>query len=229
MEIVLFTYDRPHWKSTQFFYELVSIKAGLTRIVAAPWRKLAIPPCSRVTAKHNGIHLSGRAALHDIEYLKCPHEKYDAGGDLGIVGGARILPQHVIDQFSIGVLNIHPGAIPANRGLSNIARAIRDDLPPTNTAHLIDGRIDAGRKLFSSTVDIEADDTLYDLGERIIDTQREMLSEAINLARRGEGEDVPMNCGGYEEPMNFVAEEEIIARLWEDYREKFSGQTATTS
>src|SRR5690349_17663115 len=35
--------------------------------------------------------------------------------DLGIILGARILPRRLIDAFSIGILNLHPGLIPENR------------------------------------------------------------------------------------------------------------------
>ena len=37
--------------------------------------------------------------------------------DLGIIAGSRILKKKIIEEFKIGILNMHPGLLPLNRGL----------------------------------------------------------------------------------------------------------------
>ena len=44
--------------------------------------------------------------------------------DIGIILGARILSKQIIDAFSIGIVNLHPGILPENRGLDNVKWSI---------------------------------------------------------------------------------------------------------
>ena len=60
-----------------------------------------------------------------------------------MIAGARILKRPVIDRFSIGIINFHPGLIPEARGLDALLWSIRGDLPLGVTSHLIDERVDA--------------------------------------------------------------------------------------
>jgi phosphoribosylglycinamide formyltransferase-1 len=106
-------------------------------------------------------------------------------GFIGVVGGARILAPDTIGRFRHGILNIHPGLIPENRGLSNIARAMRDGFRQAVTAHLIDGRVDAGAKVMEKVVDEHDGDTIYDLAERVMDAQVSILVQSVRYAMNG--------------------------------------------
>ena len=215
MNLVLFTYDRPHWKTERLLHELVSIDRRPCLIVAAPWKQLNLPPSVVLTVKHRPRHPEVWAKRYGIPYVVCDHETVGVrGADLGIIGGARILPRATIDWFKIGILNLHPGRIPDNRGLSNITRALRDGLPQYVTAHLIDERVDAGRIVLAKEVSIETGDTIYDLGERIMDIQVEILECAIGNAEAGNSVPVPEDCGGYAPPLSYDEELEIV-QAWE--------------
>jgi methionyl-tRNA formyltransferase len=63
--------------------------------------------------------------------------------------------------------------------------AIYEDRPIGVTAHLIDGRVDAGLVLLKRELAIQKDDTVFDLSQRLMDVQSDMLPEALALLRKG--------------------------------------------
>ena len=154
MNITLFTYDRPHWKTQQFLYELVSLGMKPCAIVAAPWRDLGLPLGYRMSVKHYPHHPRELAKRFRINYEVVPHDQVTQG-QLGVIGGARILPPPVVKGFNVGILNMHPGLIPENRGLPNVAAAMLNHMPQAVTAHRIDERIDAGRILLIREIEEE--------------------------------------------------------------------------
>jgi methionyl-tRNA formyltransferase len=64
--------------------------------------------------------------------------------DLCIQGGTGILKKEVINQFSIGVVNFHPGDLPLYRGCSAPEWQIFENKPVYSTCHFIDEGIDTG-------------------------------------------------------------------------------------
>jgi len=210
LEITLFTYDRPHWKTERFLQELIAAGETVDCVVGAPWKQLNLPPAARTTVKHLPRPPRDLCRRYGIEYVVQPHGDY-AGGELGIVGGARILSRRLIDRFDRGILNLHPGLIPENRGLSNITRAIRDGMSQAVTAHLIDARVDAGRVLFTQPVEVEPDDTIWDVGEKVMDAQVLALAPALNAIRLGQWVKVPKSIGPAPKPIPRKEEESIIA------------------
>lgn len=107
----------------------------------------------------------------NIPYEVCPHNiaiPMCQGRDLGIIVGARILKPKIIDAFRLGILNIHPGILPLNRGLGAVQRAIDNGWKQGATAHLIDESIDGGRIVALRTIE---------------ETQREKIDQAIYQLR----------------------------------------------
>ncbi len=105
--------------------------------------------------------------------------------DAAVISGARILKSHVIEAVPKGVINFHPGLLPEGRGLDAMQWAIYEDRPIGVTAHLIDGRVDAGLVLLKREIPIQEDDTVFDLSQRLMDVQSDMLPEAIDLLGQG--------------------------------------------
>ena len=99
--------------------------------------------------------------------------------DVGIVLGARIINQNIIDAFNIGIINMHPGILPQNRGLDNLKWAILKGMKQGVTSHLIDSKIDRGRFIDSQEIPIYKDDTLVDLLLRLQAKEQKMMIEAI--------------------------------------------------
>ena len=99
--------------------------------------------------------------------------------DLGIILGARILKQEVIDAFKVGIINMHPGILPENRGLDNIKWSVIKNLPIGTTSHFIDSRIDMGEKLLSEQIKIYPDDEFLDFCVRNQNLEQEIMIKSL--------------------------------------------------
>jgi len=184
---VVFAYNFPHKKTQDFLQRLVLIGAKPDFVLLADRVELNLPNSGRLKPRHADL-------VHPqtiCERFSLPYEVVDHASErcfqllskrrppLGIIAGARILPRAIIDCFTIGVINFHPGLIPEVRGLDALQWALHYDLPLGVTAHLIDHRVDAGRIVERRLIDEYADDTLIDLSLRLYETQVHMLSSTL--------------------------------------------------
>jgi phosphoribosylglycinamide formyltransferase-1 len=112
--------------------------------------------------------------------LGCEHliKLYDL--DVGIILGARILKENIINLFKRGVINMHPGILPENRGLENIAKAKRNGWEQGVTTHWIDKYVDAGTIIDRKTIPMVSDDTLKDIHIKITNLEQKMMVETLN-------------------------------------------------
>lgn len=109
--------------------------------------------------------------------------------DLMIVYGFNWrLPREVLDLLRLGVLNVHPSALPEYRGPSAIPWAIRNgDKFMGLTIHRMDEKIDTG-PILAQVKDIPIPEVVSGqiVWELIGPALREMLPEAVNAVARGE-------------------------------------------
>ena len=108
--------------------------------------------------------------------------------NFGVILGARILSRKVIDSFSEGIINFHPGVLPENRGLDNLKWAIYNNLPQGVTTHLIDENIDVGFEIIKELLEIDTEDTLFDINSKLFDLQmdhlRKLISKNFNITTK---------------------------------------------
>lgn len=191
MNILLFVYDFPHRKCQDFMFQLfmkgINLRVGL--VIGAPYKKLNIPKATVRTKikSENLIHPSIIAKRFNWPYLTLNHNSSHIECivnahriDLGVVAGARILKPSTFSLFPDGVLNIHPGLIPENRGLDALLWGILNDKPQGVTAHIVDKYIDAGGVLCREEIKIYKDDTVFDISERLHQAQINILWEALH-------------------------------------------------
>jgi len=100
--------------------------------------------------------------------------------DIGVILGARILKPIAFNNFELGVINMHPGILPENRGLDNLKWAIINNMPQGVTTHVIDEKIDRGLKILQETINIYEDDSLVDIQVRLQNLEQRMMVESIN-------------------------------------------------
>lgn len=191
--VTVFVYNFPHRKSQDFLFRLWVSGVPIDHVLAANPVQLNIPNNSiRTKVRHTGfIHPKEVAERAGACFHVVPHRGQEIvkllrqiRPDLGLIGGARILENDVIEQFSSGVINFHPGLIPEARGLDAMLWSIYEDVPLGVTSHMIDGRVDAGRVVERREIQIHTDDTLMDLSERLYEVQLEMLLPAIDRVRK---------------------------------------------
>ena len=230
-EVVVFAYNFPHRKTQDFLFRLFANGTKVSHIFAADAVKLDIPPSEvRTKIRHcTPLYPSDVAKAIGAQYHQVPHQGSQINSlieeinpDIGIIAGARILQAEVIDGFSKGIINFHPGLIPEARGLDAMLWSIRNDIPLGVTSHLIDERVDAGKILERRTIDLHEDDTIFDLSERLYETQLEMLPGAIDHAQKSMTEDVDFESGTYNRKMSGDMERETVAMLPQYLERKLS-------
>lgn len=168
--IALFAYDFPHRKTNDFIIELLVRFGTSFCVLAAPARKLEVdrfvyypqslkasqPVDTRTLCQSLNIpfYSVGHEDAQRIAELKVQH-----AFTLGVVAGARIIPSKVIDIFSGGIINFHPGLIPETSGLDSFYYTIAKNVQAGVTAHFIDARVDAGELIFFEPLPIGPEDT----------------------------------------------------------------------
>ena len=83
--------------------------------------------------------------------------------DLGIVFGCRKINQNIINQFRIGLLNIHRGVIHKYRGLdSDLWAILRKDFKNIGVClHLIDENLDTGPTIEQKKINIKKNTKIF--------------------------------------------------------------------
>ena len=129
MKIGVFVYNWSHWKSQVGLLNLilndfnpecvlaadpVELKFYKSKVRIGP-KDLFLHSSSHICSKFN---IDYRVIVHNSD--ECAQIIREKNLDIGIILGARILKQHIIDSFNLGVINMHPGLLPDNRGLDNL-------------------------------------------------------------------------------------------------------------
>lgn len=187
--VVLLTYDVPHRKTQDVATRLLA--ADITfQVVATPfverqprfplfahrpheegWPCLPIDPWSWETL---GI------AYEEVEVRELGALIKKLSPDLIIIGGAGILPAQVVMQNK--TLNVHPGHLPAARGLDVLKWSIHRMERIGVTAHLCDAKTDLGWKLIENPVRVRSTDTLHSIALRQYEVELSMFVPAARKA-----------------------------------------------
>ena len=196
--MILFAYDFPHRKTQDFIFYLNYYNFKLDVVIGAPKELLDIPE----QQYHSSVPIIG---IHDtreicwkmnIPYFmmghnseECLHLLDQKKPKLGLIAGARILKKEVIDKFSLGIINFHPGGIPECRGLDTAHWIEHDNLPVAVTSHFIDGRVDGGWIIKRQEFDRSVKCTLQDIGSLLYYGQLAIFRESISAVNGKTKED----------------------------------------
>lgn len=221
--IVAFAYNFPHRKTAEGLVDLYLNNIDVDLVIAMDPVELdhnsSIIPVnikgidyrhpSNVSSK---VGFSYEVAQHDSD--KCLQLLSEVQADIGVVLGARILPKKVIDNFSKGIINIHPGLLPENRGLDAIKWAIYNDWKQGVSAHIISETIDSGRLIDKRVIDLFHNDTLITINRRLSHIGRRLMEDAIRELDRKKPEDFPILANGeYHSTMPPNKEIEVVKNL----------------
>jgi methionyl-tRNA formyltransferase len=99
--------------------------------------------------------------------------------DLVVLGGARILKPHIVRIPRLGVLNPHPGLLPAYRGVHVTRWALLNGDPVGATVHFVDEGVDTGRICRREEVPILCSDTLGTLEERVAQVAGRLMADVV--------------------------------------------------
>lgn len=183
-KVILFGYDFPHKKSEEFLHILKKLEINIVAYLAAPSVDLNLPKKIYKKSIPNPpiFHPKELCNLYDIPYFVVSHNSNEAltlikelGANLGIISGARILKENIINSFTSGVINFHPGKIPEASGLDSLYWSIKKSIPLYITSHFIDKRVDAGAIIKERLVEISIDDRIEDIKYRSSLIEKEEL------------------------------------------------------
>jgi phosphoribosylglycinamide formyltransferase 1 len=102
-------------------------------------------------------------------------------------GFMKILGAEFLARYSSRVINTHPALLPAFPGAHAVEEAIAYGVKVTGcTVHLVDGGVDTGPILAQEAVQVERDDDVAGLHERIKTVERRLLVDVLaRLVREG--------------------------------------------
>jgi len=188
MRTALFAYNFAHKKTEDFLVRLCLTGNLPEIVVASPPVRLDLPKTVlKDKYRHIGTlspeEICGRL---QVPYLETAHEDKtlplilkEKGIEAGIIAGARILKNYLIESLPKGIINFHPGLIPENRGLNAVKWAVALDVQQGMTVHLINNRVDHGEIIDRYIVPVFSHDTIRDINERITELQTAVLPASL--------------------------------------------------
>ena len=118
------------------------------------------------------------------EYDEAIIEQLDKEGIEFIVlaGFMRILSEGFVDKYYGKIVNIHPSLLPAFKGTHGIKDAFEAGDSITGvTVHFVNSELDDGPIILQEEVDIEKEDTLESLEEKIHVVEHKLYPKAVRL------------------------------------------------
>ena len=225
--MIIFAYNFEHNKTNDIILECINNKIQIDLIIAQNKKilKIAKLPFSYSKSEPSTIHPRQLAEKLNINYVVHDHNSFDTiklldtiKPKLGIIAGARIISGKVIDKFTIGIINFHPGDLPEIRGLYSIPRAIKKGNKIKVTAHLIDCEIDAGKLIDKCEVKVYKNDTIFDISKRAYTTEISLVKSSVNKALENKFTklDTSSSAYDYQTPFNSLKEFEQYFKLYKD-------------
>ena len=229
MNIGVFAYNFKHKKTQETLLNLFMYDYKISCILAADPVELNFYQSKiRVAPKGlNYVHPKKIAEKLDIPYHVVEHnskecedlvKNYDL--DIGVIAGARILKDNVISQFKIGILNMHPGLLPQNRGLDNLKWAILKDFKQGVSCHLISKEIDKGKLIIKKKLEVYEEDTLLDIYLRIQNTEQDLMIESLKILGSGKKDFEEVTEGNYFEAVPKELEKNLFKKF-EEYKKNY--------
>jgi len=189
LKIVIFAYDFPNRKCLNGMQIIKKFNPKNVHVITQPWLELNIKRSKKRIAVYDEEILNPSDVaksygwnvytdLHNSNKTKDYLKKINP--DFGIILGARILSKEIIQCFSGGIINFHPGILPENRGLDTVKWAIYKELPQGITTHFIDEKIDVGSKIYLETISLTRNDSIYDINSKLVYVQMKHLYQVFD-------------------------------------------------
>ena len=222
MNIGVFAYNFPHWKTQEGVHNLI-LKGFKPKVILAADPVPLNFPHSQIRIVPKDLYLTHPqeiAKYHNIDYHVVKHNSQATSDlikqynlDMGVILGARILKPIAFSNFKIGVLNLHPGILPQNRGLDNIKWAIIDNLPQGVTTHLINEKIDMGFFIEQENINVHPDDTLLDLHLRIQNLEQKLMISSLKILHKSSKNLSPLSKGNYHKAVPLDIEKTLLTKF----------------
>ena len=226
--MVIFAYNFKHRKTIDIIKRCFDYGFKIDMVVAEEKKKLNLTSLpfkykkidvpseepENLCAKLNIPYIiSDHNSITTIEYLN------QLQPSIGIIAGARILSKEIINKFSVGIINFHPGDIPEVRGLYSTLKAIKKQKKIIVTAHLIDSKIDAGKIIEKKEVLINVDDSIFDISHKSYITELDMIKSSYQQTLNKKFYEVDIKDYPYDQSIPFNSIEEFN-KCFNKYKQK---------
>ncbi len=92
----------------------------------------------------------------------------------------RIIPKRVLDEFPLGIINVHPSLLPAYRGPTPIEQALLDSTPKTGVSIMqLTAGMDEGPIYKQKTLHLTGSESKAELTEKLQMLGSELLKEVL--------------------------------------------------
>ena len=97
-----------------------------------------------------------------------------------LAGYMKILSKKFIKKFPGKILNIHPSLLPKYKGLNTHERVIKNKEKYTGcTVHIVNSKLDAGKKILQSKIRIYKKDNEKSLAKRLLKVENKLYPKAV--------------------------------------------------
>ena len=142
-----------------------------------------------------------------------------------VVAYGKILPQSLIDQFPLGLINVHYSLLPKYRGASPVESALLQGEEVTGVAiQQLVRELDAGDVLALQEVTIEPQETTRELRPRLVQIGAELLVSLLPSFEAGDMVRIPQDaalathCGKIQKSEGELSLEGDARQNWNIYR-----------
>jgi len=229
--IAVFGYSFPHRKTQDFLFQLRALGIEEIVLIAAPWKKLKFSESVEYFNKNldyaHELHPKSICTALNIKYLEIEHDNFFAIEDLvkfyniklGVISGARIIKANVLNLFSDGIVNFHPGKLPDTSGLDAFYYTIKKGCVPGVTTHFINELVDAGSLIEFIECRVKLENTPEHINHNLYTLQIRALQRFVNLMLSGRIVTTPIVRPNKNAPLKTSEKFEILLNF-NDWREK---------
>lgn len=105
--------------------------------------------------------------------------------EVTVLGGTRIIKQHILEVARGGTINAHPGLLPRLRGSASVGWALYKDLPIGASVHFIDSGIDTGDIILREALPVFRSDTYESLNFKAAELAARLMVRALQAFEEG--------------------------------------------
>lgn len=140
-------------------------------------------------AVENNLYLLQPEKLKNPDFIA---ELQSLKADLQVVVAFRMLPEAVWNMPRLGTFNLHGSLLPQYRGAAPLNWAIINGETKTGvTTFLLDQEIDTGKVLFKHEIEIDRNDTVGDIHDRLMDIGASLVVKTVDALAGGNYTPIP--------------------------------------